>query len=91
MKKMVSALAAAAAMGCAMSAGADDLPWKMEGSVSRDAASQCKSEMLANLCACETSRGVSQTLLDLVRNEWSSAVSAARRISTKMGFTIIIK
>ncbi|MBR4611389.1 MAG: hypothetical protein IKO40_01605 [Kiritimatiellae bacterium] len=50
---------------------ADDLPWKMEGSITRDAASTCASASYSDFIAHEVAQGVSVALPNLVRNEWT--------------------
>ncbi len=80
----------AAFLVSAMAIHADDLPWKMEGSITRDAASTCASASYSDFIAYEVAQGASVALPNLVRNEWTSC-AAAKELRTKVGMVIILR
>ena len=69
---------------------ADDLPWKMEGSIIRDAASTCASASYSDFIAHEVAQGASAALPNLVRNEWTSCADE-KELRTMIEMVIILK
>lgn len=80
----VAALSAGIAFG-------DDLPWKMEGSTIRPAASECPSSAWNDFRAYEVSCYVSSVLGSIVRNEWTSCLSDVKELSTSFGMIIFLR
>lgn len=78
----------------ALSAGValcDDLPWKMEGSTIRTAASECPSGVWSDFRAYEVCSCFSPLWESLVRNEWTSSLSDVKELRTSFRMIISFK
>ena len=67
-----------------------DLPWKMEGSTIRTAASECPSDAWSAFCPYAVCRCTSPTWESLIRNEWTSCLSDVEELRTTFGIIISI-